>query len=63
MTNVELEAIYKTNMDIGHLTALRAVYTHGFYAGAGTTPTATSPDKSKDQAPPAVILKFRSRID
>lgn len=63
MTNEQLEAVYKANIEIGHLTALRAVYTQGFYAGAGQTPTASSPDKSKDQAAPTAVVRFGKRID
>lgn len=63
MTNTEIEAIYKENIGLGHLTALRMVYTHGWYDGAGQTPTASSPDKSKIASAPTAIIRARSRVD
>lgn len=63
MTNDEIEAIYKENVGAGHITALRIIFTHGVYAGAGTTPTATSRDVSAVTAKPTAIIKSSRRID
>lgn len=60
MTNDDLEQIYKQNSGVSHLTALRAVYTQGWYEGAGQTPV--SVDKSVDVAKPTVIVRFIRRI-
>lgn len=61
MTDDELEATYKANIGISHLTALRAVFTQGHYAGAGVTPSATSPDKSLTAAKPAAVVKYSGK--
>lgn len=63
MTNAELEEIFKQNINISYITALRAVYNQGWYEGAGQTPTAASPDKSKAAAKPTAIIRHNSRID
>lgn len=63
MTNQELEAIYKENIGLGHITALRMVYNHGHYDGAGVQITANSADKSKAAAKPSAIIKAKGRID
>lgn len=61
MTNEQLEEVYKANMPIGHMTALRAVYNQGWYEGAGQTPT--NIDKSRDVAKPSVIIRYTGRVD
>lgn len=63
MTNEEIERIYKENLGVGHLTALRMIYNHGWYEGAGQTPTARSDDKSKAVSAPTTIMRARGRID
>lgn len=62
MTNEELEAIYKENIGNDHVTALRMVYNHGWYAGAGQTPTASSEDKSKSATKPTAIIKAARKV-
>lgn len=57
MTNTELELLYKENIDISHLAALRALFNAGYYAHAGTTPTAQTADQSRTSALPAVRAK------
>jgi len=61
MTNDQIEEIYKANVGIGHLTALRAVYNHGWYEGAGQTPTTA--DKSINVAKPTTIIRYTTRLD
>jgi hypothetical protein len=56
MTNAELESLYKENVDISHLAALRAVFNAGYFASAGITPTAQTADQSRISAKPAVRL-------
>lgn len=63
MTNDQLEAIYKENAGVSHLTALRMIYNHGWYDGKGQTPTANSADQSKAASAPAAIIKATRRID
>jgi len=59
MTFDQIEAIYKANLVEGRQTALRAVWCAGFYAGQGTTLTATLPDVSKSQTVYAAVLKLK----
>lgn len=63
MENTEIEAIYKENLGLGHQTALRMVFNHGWYAGASQTPVVGSPDKSKAAAAPTTIMRATRRID
>lgn len=35
MTLIQLEAIYKANLNVGHLEGLEAVFLNGYYAGTG----------------------------
>ncbi len=63
MTNAQLEAIYKANIGKGHVTALSAVYTQGWYAGAGTTlpVNGAAQDKAGMAAAPATIVSMTHR--
>jgi len=60
MTNAELEAIYKANIGKSRMTALQAVYTQGWYDGAGVTvPTANSPlNKAQSATKPTTIVSL-----
>ncbi|HEV2390086.1 MAG TPA: hypothetical protein VGS04_05105 [Nitrososphaerales archaeon] len=60
MTLAQLEAIYKANIDIGHLEALEAVYVHGYYNGAGTSIGASTPVAGvvSGRTAPTTTLKF-----
>ena len=58
MNSDALEAIYRANVGASFQDALRAVYTHGFYDGAGTTIAVGLPDKSASQTAPSIILKL-----
>lgn len=46
MTNQEMLAIFNTGNVESFMAGLRAVWNAGWYQGNGTTPTASSPDKS-----------------
>lgn len=59
MTNAELIAIFKSNLDESMEAAIRGVYNAGWYEGAGVTPTATSPDVSKTKSKPTAIVKVK----
>lgn len=59
MTYSQIEAIYKANLDLSQEQALRAVWNAGWYEGAGVTPSATSPDRSKAAPKPVAIIKLR----
>lgn len=58
MTDAQLLAIWKTNNVESDLTAIRAIFTTGYYVGKGTTVAATLPDQSKAAAQPAAIIKL-----
>lgn len=60
MTYAQLEAIYKANVGMSVEQALRAVWNAGWYEGAGVTPTATSPDKSKGVTKPVAIILLKA---
>lgn len=59
MTNADIESLYTMNIDISHLAALRAVFNAGYFAGAGITPTTTTPDQSRVTTKPTVTLKIK----
>lgn len=59
MTNVQLEAIYKANIDLGHIAALKAVYNHGYYDGAGITVTSQTVDIVPTRTAPTTIIKLK----
>lgn len=59
MTLAQLEAIYKANIGIGPLEALEAVFTHGYFAGAGLTPSATSASVVPSTAAPTTIIVLK----
>lgn len=59
MTNSDLDAIWKANIDQGRFTAMRAIWTHGYCDGAAVTPSATTPDRSAVTAKPAAIIKLK----
>lgn len=59
MTSDDLERIFRANIDASFQDALRAVYTHGFYDGAGTSIVAGLPDKSATATAPSVVLKLK----
>jgi hypothetical protein len=58
MTPAQLEAIFKANLDTGHLEALEAIYTQGYCAGAGITVTAQTPSAVPKAAAPTTIVKI-----
>jgi hypothetical protein len=58
MTNAQIIAMYQANLPISHVTALRAVYSAGWYSGASQTMTAASADKSFGDSNPANMLKL-----
>jgi hypothetical protein len=59
MTLQQLEAIYKVNLVIGELEALEAVYTHGYYDGAGLTISIDSPSVVVSRPAPSTIIKIK----
>lgn len=59
MTNEQLESIYKANIDQGHIAALKAVFNHGYYDGAGLAVTANSVDVVRARAAPSAIIKLK----
>jgi hypothetical protein len=59
MTLQQLEAIYKANLDVGELEGLEAVYTHGYYDGAGLTIAVNSPSVVPDRTAPTTIMKLK----
>ena len=60
MTNAQLEAIYIANIGKSRMTALQAIYTQGWYAGAGVTvPTAKDPlNKAQSATAPTTIVSL-----
>lgn len=55
MTDSDIENVYKSNINVSHYAALRAVFDAGFDAGAGLSAQATAAgDPSLTQAPPVV---------
>lgn len=58
MTDDQIEAIWKANIGSGAITAMRAMFTHGYCAGASITPSASVSDKSVNQANPTTIIKL-----
>jgi hypothetical protein len=61
VTLAQVEALYKANIQIGHLEALEAVYVHGYYDGAGTSLSATTPlaNVLVTRTNPTTILTFK----
>jgi hypothetical protein len=59
LTNAQIEAIFKANVDQSFSAALRGVYNAGFYEGTGVTPTATSVDQSQVKAKPVAVVRVR----
>ena len=60
MNGTDLEAVYKSALPNGHVAALRAVYTCGWFSGNGSSPvTGASADPSKsDPPPPLTTVSF-----
>ena len=59
MTNAEIIAIFKANIDESLVAALRGVYNAGYYEGAGVTPSAASVDQSKVKSKPTAVVKVK----
>lgn len=60
MTDAEMNAIYRANLGLGHIEALRGVWTAGYYQGAGLTPSTSikQPAKSTEVAAPVAVIKI-----
>lgn len=58
MTNAQIIAMYQANLPISHVTALRAIYSAGWYSGASQTMTVASVDKSFSDSNPTNMLKL-----
>lgn len=60
VTLVQLEAIWKANLGVGHLEAMEALYVQGYYDGAGTSITANTPISGvvASRTAPTTIVKF-----
>ena len=59
MTNGDLEAIFKANLGLSLQTALHAVFTQGYCAGAGLTPNAAGTiDRVATTTKPTVTVKL-----
>lgn len=61
MTSSDLDAIWKANIDEGRFTAMRALWMHGYCAGAAVTPSASTPDLSASTSKPTAIIKLKNR--
>ena len=63
MTNSQLEAIFKANIDTSYHAALDAVYTQGYMAGKGLSIPANGavPSQATVQSAPATIVKVPHR--
>ena len=61
MTNAQMLKIYTDNLGSTHIAALRAVWNAGWHAAKGTTPTATSPDKSMRATVPTATVTVAKR--
>lgn len=59
MTLAQLEAIYKANIGLGPLEALEAVYTHGYFDGAGLTISANSASVVPARPAPTTIIVLK----
>lgn len=59
MTNSDLDAIWKANIDNGRFTAMKALWNHGYCQGASVTPSATTPDLAAATAKPTAIIKLK----
>lgn len=59
MKAVDLDAIYKANLSTGHLEALEAVYTHGYYSGKGVAVTANTPSIVPVDTAPTTIIQLK----
>jgi hypothetical protein len=59
MTQQQLEAIYKANVDLGHIEALEALYTQGYYDGAGLSVTAMTPSIVGSRPAPTTVVKLK----
>lgn len=58
MTDDQIEAIWKANIGSGAITAMRAMFTHGYCEGASVTPSASVSDKSVSAVKPTTIIKL-----
>lgn len=61
MTNQDLEAIYTSAVGISHQAGLREVFNAGYYAHAGITPNANTPDAAATATPPTSYVKLKDR--
>jgi hypothetical protein len=59
MTNDQLLFIYKQNLDVSIIAALKGVYAAGYHEGAGLTPTANGIDFAAIKTAPACVIKVR----
>lgn len=59
MTLAQLESIYKANIGVGPLEALEAVYTHGYFDGAGLTISTTSASVVPARPAPTAIIVIK----
>ena len=59
MTNDQLLFIYKQNLDVSIIAALKGVYAAGYHEGAGLTPTANGVDYSATKTAPVAVVKIR----
>jgi len=60
MNLLQLEAIYKANLPLGHLEALEAIFTHGFCDGAGIAVTANTASVVPQRTASATIIKLKN---
>ena len=57
MTNAEIEAIYRAQVDLSHAAGLRAVYDAGYFSGSGGT--AGTGDPSSTDSKPTSTVKLK----
>ena len=59
MTNDQLLSIYKQNLDVSTIAALKGVYAAGYHEVAGLTPTSNGIDFSATKSAPVCVVKIR----
>ena len=61
MTSQQIEAIYRENLGLGHVSALRAVFTQGYCLGAAIANSRD--DLTPIPAEPSPTVKFRDNAN
>jgi hypothetical protein len=59
MNSAQLEKIYRDNVSVSHIAALKAVYNAGWCADHGETPSDSTSDASEKQTAPTSYVKIK----